>query len=61
MSEIVEGQRMVTRKIAKQDIAKMIGASREMVSRVMKDLEKGGFIEIRGVQILLHDSIVLPD
>ncbi|MBI3374030.1 MAG: cyclic nucleotide-binding domain-containing protein [Betaproteobacteria bacterium] len=61
LSEMVEGQRIVTRKIAKQDIAKMIGASREMVSRVMKDLQKGGFIEMRGAKILLRDTIVLPD
>ncbi|MBX9613416.1 MAG: Crp/Fnr family transcriptional regulator [Burkholderiales bacterium] len=32
-------------KISRQDIAKMVGASREMVSRVMKDLEERGFIE----------------
>jgi CRP/FNR family cyclic AMP-dependent transcriptional regulator len=34
-------------KISRQDIAKMVGASREMVSRVMKDLEDRGFIETR--------------
>ena len=34
-------------KIAHQDMAKMVGASREMVSRVMKDLEDRGFIETR--------------
>ena len=39
MSETVDGQKMVTKRLPKQDIAKMIGASREMVSRVMKDLE----------------------
>ena len=33
--------------ISRQDIAKMVGASREMVSRVMKDLEDRGFIETR--------------
>jgi CRP/FNR family cyclic AMP-dependent transcriptional regulator len=32
-------------KISRQDLAKMVGASREMVSRVMKDLEERGFIE----------------
>src|SRR5437764_6644789 len=41
MAETVNGQKVVTRKLAKQDIAKMIGASREMVSRVMKDLHVG--------------------
>ena len=61
MSETVDGQKMVTKRLPKQDIAKMIGASREMVSRVMKDLQLGGFIEMRGSTIVLHDSIMLPD
>lgn len=34
-------------RVSRQDVAKMIGASREMVSRVMKDLEDRGFIELR--------------
>lgn len=38
--------RLVIRdRVSRQDVAKMIGASREMVSRVMKDLEERGFIE----------------
>jgi len=45
--EDAQGQQVVKRKISKQDIAKMIGASREMVSRVMKDLEDRGFIQVR--------------
>jgi CRP/FNR family cyclic AMP-dependent transcriptional regulator len=61
MSETVDGQKMVTRRLPKQDIAKMIGASREMVSRVMKDLQTGGYIEMRGSTILLRDNIVLPE
>ena len=61
MSETVDGQKMVTKRLPKQDIAKMIGASREMVSRVMKDLQMGGFIEMRGSTIVLRDTIVLPD
>ncbi|MBL8443735.1 MAG: cyclic nucleotide-binding domain-containing protein [Zoogloeaceae bacterium] len=44
MSEDVDGKTLVVRKITKQDIAKMIGASREMVSRVMKDLSTQGLI-----------------
>ncbi len=61
MAETVDGQKMVTKRLPKQDIAKMIGASREMVSRVMKDLQVGGFIEMRGSTIVLRDSILLPD
>jgi len=61
MAENVDGQKIVTKRLPKQDIAKMIGASREMVSRVMKDLQMGGYIEMRGSNIVLHDSILLPD
>lgn len=58
MSERIDGQQVVTKKVAKQDIAKMIGASREMVSRVMKDLQVGGYIDVRGSSIYLRDNIV---
>src|SRR5437016_124939 len=61
MSEVVDGQKVVTKRLPKQDIAKMIGASREMVSRVMKDLQMGGYIEVRGTNIVLRDSIILPE
>jgi CRP/FNR family transcriptional regulator, cyclic AMP receptor protein len=61
MADNVDGQKIVTKRLPKQDIAKMIGASREMVSRVMKDLQMGGYIEMRGSNIVLHDSIMLPD
>ena len=40
-----QGQLLVKDKISRQDLAKMVGASREMVSRVMKDLEERGVIE----------------
>ncbi len=61
MSETIDGQKVVTKKLAKQDIAKMIGASREMVSRVMKDLQTGGFIEVKGGSIYLKDNILAVD
>ena len=40
-----DGVLIIRDKISRQDIAKMVGASREMVSRVMKDLEGRGVIE----------------
>ena len=42
-----EGNNVIRERISRQDIAKMVGASREMVSRVMKDLEDRGFVETR--------------
>jgi len=41
-----DGQLIVSGKTSRQDIAKMVGASREMVSRVMRELEKNHFYEI---------------
>jgi len=61
MSENVNGEKIVTKRLPKQDIAKMIGASREMVSRVMKDLQMGGYIEMRGSSIVLRDTVMLPE
>ncbi len=39
------GNLKIRDKISRQDLAKMVGASREMVSRVMKDLEERGFVD----------------
>ena len=60
-AELVGGEKVVTKKLSKQDIARMIGASREMVSRVMKHLQEAGYIETRGDTIVIRDSIMLPD
>jgi len=52
------GDKLIKRKPSRQDIAKMIGASREMVSRVMKDLQQQGLIQEDedGLLILHGDS-----
>ena len=42
-----QGNLKIRDKISRQDLAKMVGASREMVSRVMKDFEEQGFVETR--------------
>ena len=53
-----QGQLLIKDKISRQDLAKMVGASREMVSRVMKDLEERGFIEVLpGGATLLKDRL----
>ena len=61
MAEDVGGEKVVVKKLSKQDIAKMIGASREMVSRVMKDLQLGGYVEMRGRSMVLRENILLAE
>jgi CRP/FNR family cyclic AMP-dependent transcriptional regulator len=56
MSETCEGRRVVSRRISRADIARMVGASREMVSRVMRDLQLRGEISEADGVICLHRS-----
>ena len=55
-SELEDGRRVIRRKVSKQDMAKMVGASREMVSRVMKDLERSGYIRVEEGCIVLTED-----
>jgi CRP-like cAMP-binding protein len=45
MAEEMSGVLVIRNKVSRQDLAKIVGASREMVSRVMKDLEERKFVE----------------
>jgi len=44
---------MTLEPITHQEIASRVGASREMVSRLLKDLEQGGYIETGNRRITL--------
>lgn len=59
MARNVEGKWIVENAPPKQEIARMIGASREMVSRVVKDLQRKGLIraEKRRIYVLDHQSM----
>ena len=56
MSEEEKGLKIIRGKVSRQDMAKVVGASREMVSRVMKDLEDRGVIET-----LENGSVVIKE
>ncbi len=47
MAETNGEERVIRSKVSRQDLAKVVGASREMVSRVMKDLEERGMVHTR--------------
>lgn len=55
LAEEVDGGWIVQNAPPKQEIARMIGASREMVSRVMKDLQEKGLIRAERRKIVLLD------
>lgn len=52
-----KGVRILEPKPTQQDIASMIGASREMVSRIFKYLKAGGYIETTKTSIILKKNL----
>jgi len=48
---------MVTGRITQQEIADMVGASRAMVSRILKDLKAGGYISVSKKCITIHQKL----
>ena len=46
--------KLVTSELTHQDIANMIGASREMVTRIFNDLKRGGYISIEKKRITVE-------
>jgi CRP/FNR family cyclic AMP-dependent transcriptional regulator len=54
-----DGNLVIRGKLTKQDIANRVGASREMISRVFKDLTLGGYIEVEKSRITIARA--LPD
>ncbi len=48
-----DGTRRIDTRLTHQEIASRVGASREMVSKILKDLARGGYINIEKKQICL--------
>jgi CRP/FNR family cyclic AMP-dependent transcriptional regulator len=48
---------VITEKMTHQEIANMVGASREMVSRVLKELTNEGYISIHKKRITIHRKL----
>jgi CRP/FNR family transcriptional regulator, cyclic AMP receptor protein len=47
------GRLMINEKLTQQDIADHVGSSREMISRIFKQLTQGGYVAIEGKHITL--------
>jgi CRP/FNR family cyclic AMP-dependent transcriptional regulator len=52
-AEEQEDGTLITQKLTHQDLAEMIGSSREMISRIFKDLKQGGYIKIEKKRIAI--------
>jgi CRP/FNR family transcriptional regulator, cyclic AMP receptor protein len=48
-----DGTQRVVERLTHQEMANRLGCSREMVSRLMKDLERGGYLQVKDSQFVL--------
>lgn len=51
------GARVVSERLTQHDIAARISGSREMVSRIVKDLTAGGYISVDAKRITVHKKL----
>ena len=49
-----DGLRFVPERLTQADIASRVGCTREMVSRIFKDLVQGGYISLEADRIVIH-------
>jgi CRP/FNR family cyclic AMP-dependent transcriptional regulator len=56
MAVTENGRTVVEEKLTQQDIASRVGASREMISRIFKDLVVGGYLSINNRRITIHKN-----
>lgn len=52
-----EGGRRITGVLTHQELASMVGASREMVTRILNELKRGGYISVEKRRIVLHGNL----
>jgi CRP/FNR family transcriptional regulator, cyclic AMP receptor protein len=50
----VEGRQVIEERLTQQDIGERVSASREMVSRILKELTSGGYISNEAGKIIVH-------
>ena len=57
MAEPVGEDMVIRQRLTQREIASMVGASREMVSRILKDLSVGGYISIENKTITINEKL----
>ncbi|MEM7208561.1 MAG: cyclic nucleotide-binding domain-containing protein [Pseudomonadota bacterium] len=55
--ECGDGRMVVQEKLTQSDLASMVGSSREMVNRILKDLTTGGYISRQDKQIYINTKL----
>jgi CRP/FNR family cyclic AMP-dependent transcriptional regulator len=57
MAEESDKKMVIKQRLTQRDIASMVGASREMVSRILRDLSIGGYITVENKIITINERL----
>jgi CRP/FNR family cyclic AMP-dependent transcriptional regulator len=49
-----DGKRVIPEKLTQREIANRVGASREMIGLILRDLSVGGYISVSGKEITIN-------
>jgi len=52
-----DGRLVIAERLTQQDIAERVGSSREMISRIFKDLVAGGYVEVENRRIRINKDL----
>ena len=52
-----DGRPAITEKLSQKDIADRVGASREMISRIFKELVAGGYVDVQQRRITIKKAL----
>lgn len=50
----MEDDRLVTPKFTQQELADRVGATREMISKILRDLKAGEYVSVEGKRYVIH-------
>lgn len=59
LSEDADGRKIVREPLTHQEIANMVGSSREMVSKIIKEMTVGGYLSIEKKSITINKQLPL--
>jgi CRP/FNR family cyclic AMP-dependent transcriptional regulator len=51
-----DGKLVIPEKLTQKDIAARVGASREMINRILRDLTAGGYVSVEGGRITINKA-----
>lgn len=57
LAVLKDGRQVIPQRLTHQDIASRVGSSREMVTRIMRDLIDGGYIQILDRHIVINKPL----